>query len=244
MADPAFLFYVNDYLGGTMGFDLTQHGAYLMILLYQFNNGHFKAETAINIIGAEWNRISHKFKTDSLGLYFNEKMDSVINKRKSFKDIQRKNAYKRWDKSGKPLSEKHISSMPVHCDGNAEAMPMDMPNGCMRVGNGNKGGVGGMVSVPKTIYTPLFESFWNEYPKKAGKGKAFINWKKAIKDTEPEIIINGAKRYAEKVRRDGTAQKYVKYPEGWLTGRRWEDEEESTQQYSTDDRLIFPGDEI
>jgi hypothetical protein len=73
-------------------------------------------------------------------------------------------------------------------------------------------------------YTEDFETFWKEYPRRVGKGKAFVRWQTAIKYATPEEITAGAKRYAEECEEKGTEEKYIKHPEGWLTARRWEDE--------------------
>jgi len=35
--DPAFLFYPNDYIGGTMGMTFEEKGAYIELLMLQFN---------------------------------------------------------------------------------------------------------------------------------------------------------------------------------------------------------------
>lgn len=70
----------------------------------------------------------------------------------------------------------------------------------------------------------LFSDFWAVYPKKVGKAAALKNWNKAMKSgASPSEIIAAAKVYA-----DHTAGKdaaYIKNPEGWITARRWEDED-------------------
>ena len=38
--DPAFLFYPNDWLGGTIGMSFEEKGAYMELLIAQFNLGH------------------------------------------------------------------------------------------------------------------------------------------------------------------------------------------------------------
>jgi uncharacterized protein YdaU (DUF1376 family) len=88
--DPAFLFYPGDYLGGTMGFTFEQHGAYLIALLYQFNNGHFSETRISNILGKEWPDIKHKFIIDKNGLFYNKRLDEEKEKRATFCDSRRK----------------------------------------------------------------------------------------------------------------------------------------------------------
>ncbi|MHA2039809.1 MAG: hypothetical protein ACW98X_25615, partial [Promethearchaeota archaeon] len=42
--DPAFLFYPGDWLGGTMLFSRAHKGAYMDLLMAQFNNGHMELQ--------------------------------------------------------------------------------------------------------------------------------------------------------------------------------------------------------
>jgi len=67
-----------------------------------------------------------------------------------------------------------------------------------------------------------FVDFWNAYPIKKGKVAATKAFNRLIKEgVSPDVIVEGAKRYAQECngRKD-----YVKYAQGWLNGRRWEDE--------------------
>jgi len=96
--DPAFLFYTNDWLGGTMYFNLEQKGAYLSLLLLQFAEGKFTTVQAQQVLNTSyssvWPAIASKFVTD--GVYFwNEKMATVREQRKAFTDSRRKNRLKR-----------------------------------------------------------------------------------------------------------------------------------------------------
>ena len=121
--DPAFLFYPNDYLGGTMGFSLEMHGAYLLMLLYQFHNGPFPDEKAISMVGKIWEQIQFKFKKKTgSGLRYSSKMESVIEQRKNFSTSRRESALKRWGKNDKPLSGKKIDVMHTQCEKDALAM--------------------------------------------------------------------------------------------------------------------------
>ena len=48
--DPAFLFYPNDWLGGTMGMTFEQKGAYMELLMMQFNQGQFTEAQAKQVL--------------------------------------------------------------------------------------------------------------------------------------------------------------------------------------------------
>lgn len=121
--DPAFLFYPNDYLGGTMGFSFEQHGAYLMLLIYQFNNGPFSVEKACEIIGPIlFESIRHKFD-EKKGCICNARLMQEISKRKVFSESRRKNAEKRWNST-----KNDASASQVHSICNATAMHMGNEN--------------------------------------------------------------------------------------------------------------------
>jgi len=83
---------------------------------------------------------------------------------------------------------------------------------------------------------PKFCEFWAAVPKKDGKTEARTAWAnhvlgkgtykgKAITKTDPDAIIAGMLAYAERVRSSGTERRHIKMAEGWLNGRRWEDEQ-------------------
>jgi uncharacterized protein YdaU (DUF1376 family) len=93
--DPAFLFYPGDWLGGTMGMTLEQKGAYMELLIYQFNNGGFteaQAKQVLSICFASvWHNIRHKFVLEG-STYFNARLKTEILKRKAFSESRRNNA--------------------------------------------------------------------------------------------------------------------------------------------------------
>lgn len=89
--DPAFLFYPNDYIGGTMGMTFEEKGAYVELLMCQFNRGHMTSHMCGQLVGQIWDNIKHKFKKDEEGLYFNVRLESEINKRKAYTDSRRNN---------------------------------------------------------------------------------------------------------------------------------------------------------
>lgn len=108
--DPAFLFYPGDWLGGTMGMTFEQKGAYLELLVFQFNNGRFsktQAEQVLSICFASvWQVVNKKFKSDGL-LYWNERLELEIARRKRFSESRRDNAKggKSKDKPPKAYAE-------------------------------------------------------------------------------------------------------------------------------------------
>lgn len=70
-----------------------------------------------------------------------------------------------------------------------------------------------------------FDEFWKVYPTKAGKEDAQKAWRKAITVAPPATIIAAAARYAEWLNSGGPSEfrPQVKFAQGWLNGKRWED---------------------
>lgn len=95
MKDPAFLFYPNDYIGGTMGMTFEQKGAYMDLLMMQFNRGHMTNHMIGQVLGQEggqlWDTIKDKFIIDGEGRYYNQRLEIEQNKRKQFTDSRKNN---------------------------------------------------------------------------------------------------------------------------------------------------------
>ncbi len=89
--DPAFLFYPNDYIGGTMGMTFEEKGAYIELLMLQFNRGHMDGHMISHCVGQIWEKIKSKFIQDEQGLWYNERLDIEKAKRKAFSDSRRNN---------------------------------------------------------------------------------------------------------------------------------------------------------
>jgi hypothetical protein len=82
--NPAFLFYPNDWLGGTMGMTFEEKGAYIDLLILQFNRGHMTSHMIGQAVGQMWNKLEDKFIRDSQGLFYNERLEIEIKRRERF----------------------------------------------------------------------------------------------------------------------------------------------------------------
>jgi len=95
--DPAFLFYPGDWLGGTMGMTFEEKGAYMELLIFQFNRGAFNKKKALMCLqgsGDLWNILKDKFEVNENGLFFNEKLKEEQEKRKAYTESRRKSREK------------------------------------------------------------------------------------------------------------------------------------------------------
>ena len=75
-----------------------------------------------------------------------------------------------------------------------------------------------------------FEIWWNEVPRKVGKGQARKAFKTALKKASLEELLAGIRRYAVAVRGNGKEPEYICHPSTWLNGERWLDEPEKSQR--------------
>jgi uncharacterized protein YdaU (DUF1376 family) len=109
--DPAFLFYPGDWLGGTMGLSRLEKGAYMDLLMGQFNKGRLSMKQIKRILGEDfkqtWKVLSDKFKEDDDGFYYNVRLEFEINKRKRYSDSRRKNRAGTTDKEQQPNDDEN-----------------------------------------------------------------------------------------------------------------------------------------
>lgn len=93
--DPAFLFYPGDWLGGTITFTRAQKGAYMDLLMAQFNQVGLTIEDIKHILGTDFwmweTKLKSKFQEESNGLYFNRKLREESIRRKLYTTSRRQN---------------------------------------------------------------------------------------------------------------------------------------------------------
>ena len=106
--DPAFLFYPNDYIGGTMGMTFEEKGAYMELLMMQFNRGHMTTHMIGQTVGQIWENIQNKFSQDEKGLWYNKRLEEEQMKRKAYSDSRRNNI------EGKNQHTKKVGHMTPH----------------------------------------------------------------------------------------------------------------------------------
>lgn len=92
--DFSFPFYVNNWIGGVVYYNFEQRGAYLELLLLQFNHGKFTETQVKQVLNTSysnvWETINEKFKTDGT-FFWNERMEQVKEERKAFVESRRNN---------------------------------------------------------------------------------------------------------------------------------------------------------
>lgn len=89
--DPAFLFYSQDFLVGTEFFSNEQAGKYIRLLCLQHQHGRLDERHMLHICGTYDKHIFSKFKRDTNGCYYNERLEKETVKRKNYCESRRKN---------------------------------------------------------------------------------------------------------------------------------------------------------
>jgi len=92
--DPALLWYPSDYLSGTMYLDFECKGAYMDLLMLQFQKDKLTLHMIQHVLGHKfehiWTHISDKFKTDGT-FFWNERVKVEKEKRVTYCESRRSN---------------------------------------------------------------------------------------------------------------------------------------------------------
>ena len=123
---PAFQFYADDFLAGTMTMTNEERGAYISLLCPQWSKG-FVTELDIQRICLGMPTHSHgicqsKFQADPESRYRNLRLEVERSKQKERSEKQRDIANLRWNKNAK--------AMPTHYQEDAEAYAKSVPEVC------------------------------------------------------------------------------------------------------------------
>jgi hypothetical protein len=89
--DPAFLFYSSDFITGVAFMSDEQVGKYIRLLCMQHLHGRLSEKHMMHICRTYDADIFAKFKKDDSGLYYNQRVEDEINKRKNFSESRKAN---------------------------------------------------------------------------------------------------------------------------------------------------------
>lgn len=80
-----------------------------------------------------------------------------------------------------------------------------------------------ITKVMKDEYSKDFLEFWDKYPRKVGKGGAWLKWKRS-KLPNLSLLLEAIEKQkiSPQWQRDGG--QYIPHPSTWLTQRRWQDD--------------------
>lgn len=108
--DPAFLFYPGDFNTGTQFFTDEQVGKYMRLLMAQHQHGHLTENQVIIICKSYDKEVMSKFCKDSSGLWYNERLENEIIRRKNFTSSRSKN------REGKTRDKNTSNSYDIHME--------------------------------------------------------------------------------------------------------------------------------
>jgi uncharacterized protein YdaU (DUF1376 family) len=223
--DPAFLFYSSDFLTGTSFLTNEQVGIYIRLLCHQHQNGHLKEKDMLKICGSRDEDIFEKFIKDEQGLYFNERLDQEINKRKAYSESRANNRKKKEQTDINPLT--HEKDMLITSETYDEHMENENENENINkdlIINEGEIKKEIVVEIPKTQDPPIeeiFEIFWAAYTKKGTKTKSLTAFKKLNKNEMLEIKEHLPK-YLENHHRNDKMQ-FLPDFSTYLNQKRWQD---------------------
>ena len=100
--DPAFLFYPQDFLVGTMTMTFEDRGKYITLLSVMHQQGKLSEETIRFLVGYVSDMLRLKFKQDENGYFYNERLLLEIEKRNKFTESRANNG----KLGGRPKKEK------------------------------------------------------------------------------------------------------------------------------------------
>ncbi len=184
--DPAFLFYSSDFLTGTMAMSDAEVGQYIRLLCYQHQSGHINAVAMQRLCGGTPSAsVLDKFIKDDDGLFFNERLEGEVIKRKKHSEQQKENANMRWHKSG------IAAAMPLE-DVNENEIKVEKG----KRGTGEKTRTTAQIAfdlIPDTFHGDEFAVLWDDYEKLRKKKNRPLT-ETAVKQRVGQLVaISGGK---------------------------------------------------
>jgi len=84
--------------------------------------------------------------------------------------------------------------------------------------------VNGLEAYDREAKLEGFDEWWSIYPRKVAKVGAVKAYRKALLETTPGRLLDGARTMAKDVAEGRQERQWVPYPASWLNGGRWDDE--------------------
>lgn len=223
MKSPAINFYTSDFLTGTAFMNNEQVGAYIRLLSYQHQLGHLTEEQVFSI--TKDNVVLSKFKTDKNNLYFNERMEEEIKKRKKYSESRarnRSNSNKKSEENEKTY-EKDMKNI---CNSYEKHMENEIKN--INIYKNKE--VNKSMREEETSIEEEFESLWSIYPNKRGKTVAMRKYSLARKQGATyEEVRQGLEHYIEYCKSKNIQKEFIKHGSTWFNQKCWDDDYEDNQ---------------
>jgi uncharacterized protein YdaU (DUF1376 family) len=89
--DPAFLFYSQDFIVGTLAMTFEDRGKYIFLLAQMHQQGRMDEETIRLLVGSPSVKLQSKFQIDEKGFWYNERLEAEMEKRSKFVESRQQN---------------------------------------------------------------------------------------------------------------------------------------------------------
>lgn len=226
--DPAVLFYTSDFLTGVSGLTMEERGQYITLLCFQHQQGPLSEKQIRLSVGVISDDVRAKFKVNSEGLLFNERMLLESEKRKAYTVSRQING----SHGGRPpkTSENHMDNhMDNHMGNHSENENINR-NINISISNNRGTNIGECSKSPQmtkkcTSNEVLFDRFWEAYPKKKAKVEARKRWDKLkVTDALAQTMLDAIAEQKKSADWTREAGRFIPYPATWLNQGRWLDE--------------------
>lgn len=221
---PAFQFYADDFLAGTLDLSQEEVGAYVRLLCHQWNRGSIPVETEKQqrLAGGSVSvDVLAKFRlVDGCGLV-NDRLEKERAKQAEFRQKQREKGL---------LSAEARKKQPRFNRGSTAVGDSVQPSGQPDTQPEGNSPVSSLQSPSNTPKAPKgaepagFFDFWQLYPKKVAKPAAMKAWAKLNPNDETlRKILESVKAQSASPDWLKEGGQFIPYPATYLNGRRWED---------------------
>jgi hypothetical protein len=112
--DPAFLFYSQDFIVGTMLMSFEDRGKYITLLSLMHQKGRLNEVQITQVVDSISDDLRRKFKVDTKGQWYNERLEKETFKRNKYTESRRNNG----KKGGRPL--KNLKQSNNHMENHME----------------------------------------------------------------------------------------------------------------------------
>lgn len=223
--DPAFLFYSNDFLAGTITMTDEQVGKYIRLLCIQHQKGYLIEKDMLFICKSYDEDVFNKFVLRD-GHYVNERLESEAKKRKSYSESRSEN------RKGKAKIEGTYDSTYVQ---HMENVIIDIN----RISYEGKN----FFPAGKDKYSKdeLFEIFWKRYPEKDGKKQAQKHFNSSV--IKENDIYDFDKALDNYLKSDKVSKGYIKNGSTFFNNwKDWVEYAEAKKQIKQQLQAVeFPG---
>ena len=221
---PAFQFYADDFLAGTLDLSQEEVGAYVRLLCHQWNRGSIPVETEKQqrLAGGSVSvDVLAKFRlVDGCGL-INDRLEKERAKQAEFRQKQREKGL---------LSAEARKNQPRFNHGSTKPPTAVQPSGQPDTQPEGNSPVSSLQSSSNTPKAPKgaepvgFDEFWQVYPRKVAKPAAIKAWVKLnLNDETFRKILESVKTQAASPDWLKDGGQFIPHPSTYLNGRRWED---------------------